>query len=248
MLTHSLAKATSDSDLVIFDNDGVTYPITQIILDDYALSLAKAARELIPDLPLDEGVRLAWKSWFKYKYSLQIFVDEYKVDLEELHLLYHRNCDTTIIPVDNRLSSSFDFFKPRRAMLTHGGREWTYRVLDHVGVRRHFGDEQIYSLEDVDFLRKSDSTEPYERVLCKERCSAERAMMVDDAVPNLAQAKKLGMTTVLITNGKLVAPNPDVDFIIADLHQFLSLSSGPSAPSYATRIVSLPSKYSVPTL
>ncbi len=235
-MTDSLDKLTeiiSCRDFILFDNDGVTYPITQEVLDTYAIAVARAAQDLIPELSIEEGVKLAWDSWNKYRYSLQIFHEIYGVDIDDMHNLYHNYCDASILEADAALPSGFEKFRLPRAMLTHGNRDWTYRVLEHLNIRKHFPDGHIYAIEEVGFMKKSDTSAPFEYVLEQEGYRADLSIIVEDSVANIVQAKKLGMTTVLVTNGRYFEPHSAVDFTVRNLNEFLSAASGlhPSVPA-----------------
>lgn len=226
MRTGTLIEALETCEIADFDLDGVFYPITQDILETYALGVARAARELIPHLSEERAVELAWDSWHKYRYSIQIFVEKYGVDLNEMHQRYHKYCDTGILAIDDRLPSLFETFPLHRILQTHGSRDWACRVLEHEKVRSFFPDRHIYALEDFGFNRKSDSTVSFDLVLKREGVAPEKAIMIDDFERNLFQAKNLGMTTVLVTNGKPFRPAPHIDFVVTSLREFLEIASG----------------------
>ena len=74
---------------------------------------------------------------------------------------------------------------------------YSERVLDRIGIRRHF--EAIFDIEAADFIPKPHLV-TYERMLAKHGIDPRTAAMVEDLPRNLAPAAQLGMTTVWIKN------------------------------------------------
>ena len=226
---NALAEAISRRKYISLDLDGVFYRLTQEILDTYAIAVAQAAIDCGCPVSEKRGVEIAWDSWNTHRYSLQIFVDRYGVDLEELHTRYHAHCDTSIIHIDKRLPSRFKKLKMPYGILTHGGREWSGRVLDYLNLGSFFPDETtITALEDVGYQRKTESTAPFVHVIKKEGHCPKMMVMADDSKESLKFAKKAGMMTVFITRGKYVNLRklPQVDYTARDLSELLEAATG----------------------
>ena len=227
---NALAEAISERKYSLFDLDGVFYPITQEILDTYAVAVAQAAIDCGCALSIKRGVEIAWESWNTHRYSLQLFVDRYGVNLEDMHNRYHAHCDTSIIHIDKRIPSRFAKLKQQNkqyGILTHGGKEWTRRLLDYLGVGLFFPDNAICALEDVGYQRKTESIAPFVHVIKKEGYCPKKFVMVDDSKENLKFAKKAGMMTVFITQGKYVNLRklPHVDYTVRDLSEYLEAAT-----------------------
>jgi len=227
-IKNDLPVALSKRKYLLFDLDGVFYRITQEILDNYAIAVARAAIDCGCSLTQERAVELAWDSWNTHRYSLQIFVDRFGVNLEDMHNRYHAHCDTNLIRKDKRLPSRFNKLKMEHGILTHGGRDWTRRLLEYFGVSHHFLDEDINALEDVGYQRKTESTAPFVQVMKKVGYCPKKFVMVDDSKENLKFAKKAGMMTVFITQGKYINLRklPHVDYAVRDLSKVLEAATG----------------------
>jgi putative hydrolase of the HAD superfamily len=88
----------------------------------------------------------------------------------------------------------------RKAVFTNSDREHAGRVLDTLEVRHHF--ERIIDVRDFGFYSKPHQS-AYLRTLEILKAGADECFIVEDAAPNLAPAKAIGMVTVL------VASNPE---------------------------------------
>ncbi|MDD3370826.1 MAG: HAD hydrolase-like protein [Alphaproteobacteria bacterium] len=227
-----LSEAFLRTDFVIFDNDGVNYPITSEIVEEYAEAVARAGQEFIPGLSFNEAKGLAWESWSTHHQATYLFVAKYGADPEKIGKLYHKLCDEGIIPVDKKLAERFKAFRFPHAMLTHGTRDWVDRVLAHLGIEGCFDDKQIYTIEDVKFRKKDESSRPFQQVLYREGYQARRTMVVEDTPQNLIHAKEIGMMTVLVKNGRDFDPPkyPWVDFMVESLEDFLIVSENAPKP------------------
>jgi putative hydrolase of the HAD superfamily len=224
----TLIEAILGCEFAMIDNDGVTYFYTEEFYESCKHAAARAGCELVPGLSFDEAYKLGCESYGESGSSSNVFVDRYGVSPKDAHEFFHRYCDDSIIPIDERLSSGFDGFQMPRALLTHSNRDWTYRVLNRLNLRRHFSDDQIYTFEDVGYRMKSDSAAPFLQVLHKEGYQPKESLIIEDSAANLVWPKKIGMTTVLVTGGRGIDPaqHPYVDFMVRDLHEFLSAASG----------------------
>jgi putative hydrolase of the HAD superfamily len=69
-------------------------------------------------------------------------------------------------------------------------------VLDLLGIGSLF--DAVYAIERVRYQPKP-SLEGFRRLLRAERVVARRAVMVDDSLPNLHAARRLGMRTVWVS-------------------------------------------------
>jgi len=230
----TLDQAIQDCDFFVFDVDGLFYPITRDIEDAFAEAVAAAALKLVKPwrkLTHEKAVRMAWKSWEDHGFSTKIFADTYEeVSEEEIQDLYLKNCEPIIgvITADEKIPAEFrkfeDFCKTAKksyAVLTHGTSRWARKIFAHLGLSRFFSCDQICGLEKIKD-KKSESPEPFKKILKSKGYDAKRSMMLDDSKKNLRQAKAAGMITVLVTHGKGSDDKiPDyVDYAVRDLHEF----------------------------
>ena len=115
------------------------------------------------------------------------------------------------------LKRMLDFQKPTLHMLrrlpgkkiifSNAPRHYTDAVLKLTGLNRYFSG--IYSLENIHFQPKP-MLAGFRTLLHAERLDPKRCIMVEDSLPNLVSAKKLGMKTVWVSTGSRQSPYVDV--------------------------------------
>jgi len=115
------------------------------------------------------------------------------------------------------LKKMVDFEKPvlhmlrrlrgRKIIFSNAPRHYTEAILEITGLGRYF--DAIYSVENVKFQPKPMRA-GFHRLLRAEHLDPRRCIMVEDSLPNLVTAKKLGMKTVWVSTGSRQSPYVDV--------------------------------------
>ena len=115
------------------------------------------------------------------------------------------------------LKRMLDFEKPilhmlrrlpgRKIIFSNAPRHYTDAVLKLTGLGRHFS--SIYSVENVRFQPKP-MLAGFRTLLRAEHLDPKHCIMVEDSLPNLISAKKLGMKTVWVSTGSRQSPCVDV--------------------------------------
>jgi len=86
----------------------------------------------------------------------------------------------------------------RLVAFTNGPRRYALKVLDALGVRAFFPDDQVFAVEDMMPHCKPEA-EAFRKVLEAVGASPEECVMLEDSMKNIRAAKKLGMRTVLVS-------------------------------------------------
>ena len=86
----------------------------------------------------------------------------------------------------------------RKFVLTNGARMHAARVLKHIGIADCF--DGVFAIEDMDLTPKP-APATFRRFLERFGIDPHRAIFFEDTPRNLAPAKAIGMTTVLIGDG-----------------------------------------------
>ncbi len=133
--------------------------------------------------------------------------------LEETHKL-HQLSDM-VVQV-KRLRSMLKNLSGRKLVFTNAPKHYALRVLNILGIRDCF--ELIFSVESSKFHAKP-STLGFQLLLKKIKAKASDCIMLEDSLPALMTAKRLGMKTIWITK-KLQKPN----FVDYRLNQALALT------------------------
>lgn len=115
------------------------------------------------------------------------------------------------------LKRMLDFQKPvlhalrklpgRKIIFSNAPRHYTDAILEMTGLDRHFS--AIYSVESVHFQPKPMFA-GFRALLRAEQLDPKNCIMIEDSLPNLISAKKLGMKTVWVSAGLRQSPFVDV--------------------------------------
>ncbi len=115
------------------------------------------------------------------------------------------------------LKKMVDFEKPvlymlrrlrgRKIIFSNAPRHYTEAILEITGLDRCF--DAVYSVENVKFQPKPMRA-GFHTLLRAEHLDPRRCIMVEDSLPNLVTAKKLGMKTVWVSAGSRQSPYVDV--------------------------------------
>ena len=135
--------------------------------------------------------------------------------------------DVHAIPLDRiapdaRLATGLARLPGRKFVFTNGDEPYARRVLEAIGVHKHF--DELHDIHASDLRPKPD---PHGYALLCERfgIDARAAVLVEDMAQNLRPAKTLGMTTVWVDNGSErgahLAEEGHVDVVITDVGEWL---------------------------
>ncbi|PKO32276.1 MAG: pyrimidine 5'-nucleotidase [Betaproteobacteria bacterium HGW-Betaproteobacteria-7] len=95
----------------------------------------------------------------------------------------------------------------RKIIYSNAPRHYTEAVLRITGLERCF--DAVYAVENLKF-RPKPMPAGFRALLRAEHLDPRRCIMVEDSLPNLQTAKKLGMYTVLVSTGSRRSPYVDV--------------------------------------
>ena len=179
----------------VFDLDNTLYPVARgpyPQIDTRIRDFIARALGLDPQAAHDRQ-----KHYFHtYGTSLMGMSREHGTDPKEF-LAYVHDVDLTCIPADPGLDAALGELPGRKIVFTNADVAYSERVLDRIGIRRHF--ELIFDIEAADYLPKPHRA-TYERMLAHARIDPRKAVMVEDLPRNLEPAAALGMTTVWVKN------------------------------------------------
>jgi len=155
-----------------------------------------------------EATRLRREYWVRYGATLLGLMRHHGTDpnhfLQETHqfpdLERQLVFDKPVLHALKRLSG-------RKILFSNAPRHYAEAVLDLTGLARHFS--TIYSVESLRF-RPKPMLAGFRALLKAERLDPKRCIMVEDSLPNLIAAKKLGMKTVWVSAGSRQSPYVDV--------------------------------------
>ncbi len=155
-----------------------------------------------------EATRIRQDYWVRYGATLRGLMRHH--DTDPNHFLW----ETHQFPDLRRM---LDFQKPmlhalrklpgKKVIFSNAPRHYTDAILEMTGLDRCFA--AIYSVENLRFQPKP-MLAGFRTLLRAEHLDPKRCIMVEDSLPNLVSAKKLGMKTVWVSAGLRQSPFVDV--------------------------------------
>ena len=167
---------------------------------------------MMDELTLDEiqAHQLRQHYWRVYGATLKGLMRHHGINAT--HFLKHTHAfmdlPNMVIQV-KRLRSLINSLPGRKCVFTNAPREYALRVLQIMGIADCF--ELVFSVESTKFHAKP-SVRGFQMLLKTLKASPKNCVMLEDNLPALMTAKRLGMQTIWVTK-KLQKPN-FVDFRI----------------------------------
>ena len=204
----------------IFDLDNTLYPEDDNIFSQVKMRIVKfISLELNLDLKNADSERK--RLYNLYGTSLRGLMTEYKIKPNKF-LDYVHDIDLTAIIKNLDLNVALQKLKGEKYIFTNGSFKHAENVLNQLGIQDNF--KSIHCIETCNYIPKP-SQEAYEMVIKREKILTDKSIMFEDTSWNLKTAKKLGMTTVLVTSKNHLLENNKNDYIdydITDLVEFLN--------------------------
>ena len=204
----------------IFDLDNTLYPEDDNIFSQVKMKIVKfISLELNLDLKNADLERQ--RLYNLYGTSLRGLMTEYKI-IPNKFLDYVHDIDLSAITKNPDLNVALQKLKGEKYIFTNGSFKHAENILKQLGIKDNF--KSIHSIETCNYIPKP-SQEAYETVIKREKILTDKSIMFEDTSWNLKTAKKLGMTTVLVTSKNHLLENNKNDYIdyhITDLVEFLN--------------------------
>lgn len=164
-------------------------------------------------LSLENAEKLRTHYWKMYGATLKGLVLHHQIDPHHFLRATHHFPDLPNMVVQSeRLRKVLNSLPGRKVIFTNGQRGYALAVLDIMGIANCF--ELVFSVESVKFHAKP-SVRGFQMLLRTLKTNQCDCIMVEDSLPALMTAKRLGMRTVWITK-KLQKPN-FVDYRLSEV-------------------------------
>ncbi|MDQ6986173.1 MAG: pyrimidine 5'-nucleotidase [Mariprofundaceae bacterium] len=184
-------------DLVVVDLDNTLYTADSGVFARMdARMTAFVARELAVDETQANVLRLRY--WKRYGTTLRGLILHHDIEPEGFLHEVHDIGVHEMLEQDAALDAALAALPGRKVIHTNGSREHATRVLDALGVGRHFS--HIYDIRFAAYTPKPCAA-TLGSLLCHEDVVAQRTLVIDDMQENLAAARDLGAQTALICAG-----------------------------------------------
>jgi len=155
-----------------------------------------------------EASRLRQLFWTRYGATLLGMMREFGTDPHHFLHYTHTIPDLERLVIAERgLKAMLRRLPGRKIIFSNAPRKYTEAVLAIAGIRRCF--DAVYSVEQLRFVPKP-AIGGFLRLLRNEGLDPRSCIMVEDTLPNLKTAKKLGMKTVWVSARSRQSPYVDV--------------------------------------
>lgn len=191
----------------IFDLDNTLHDANPHIFP----RINRSMREYIErHLGLDEreASRLRQDYWFRYGATLLGLMRHHGIDPHHFLRETHDFPDLArLVVFEKPLLHALRRLPGRKIIFSNAPRHYTEALLAITGLARCF--DAVYTVESVRF-RPKPMLAGFRTLLRAERLDPRRCVMVEDSLPNLVAARKLGMKTVWVSTGSRQSPCVDV--------------------------------------
>ena len=181
----------------VFDLDNTLYPAScklfaqvEVRIRDYVAGF----------LGLDSGAayRLQKVYFREHGTTLRGMMRHHGMDPEPF-LAYVHDIDLSPVRPDPALDEALGRLEGRKIVFTNGTAEHALKVLERVGVARHF--EAVFDIAAAGYVPKPEPR-VYDELVRRHGLDAQATVMVEDIARNLVPAAEIGMTTVWVRGGE----------------------------------------------
>ncbi|MBB5020260.1 putative hydrolase of the HAD superfamily [Chitinivorax tropicus] len=154
---------------------------------------------MMQTLALDEAEanHLRQHYWHRYGATLHGLIRHHQISPDHFLLHTHRfDSLPDMLHWDPALKTVLAALPGRKLLFTNGPFAYAQAVLAELGIARFFCD--VIATEHVGYRAKPDPA-AFRAALQRHRLPARRCIMVEDSLPNLRTAKRLGMHTVWLS-------------------------------------------------
>ncbi|HET8728234.1 MAG TPA: pyrimidine 5'-nucleotidase, partial [Alphaproteobacteria bacterium] len=220
MTADTKPAALDHVDAWVFDLDNTLYPASCNLFEQVDRRMGEFICRYL-DLGWDDARDLQKRYFREHGTTLRGLMTVHDLDPEEYLDFVH---DIDLTPVDHShvLDDALSRLGGRKLIFTNGSVRHAERVLEKIGIARHF--EDIADIVACGYVPKPDRS-IYEKVIDRFGIDPRRSAMIEDMARNLKPAHELGMTTVWVrTDEDWASVPPDaayVDHAIDDLGEWL---------------------------
>lgn len=194
--------------VILFDLDDTLYPRETGVMYQVGRRIEAYLSQKM-GLASEQSTDLRRRYWQEYGTTLNGLVLEYGVDPEDYLAFVHDIPLDQLLHPDPQLDRMLTSIPQRKVIFTNATQEHANRVLNRLGVTRHF--ERTIDVRSINFLSKK-AVKAHRRALDLLGVAGSDCMLIEDIAHNLKPAKSLGVVTVLIGTPEQ-CPN-GIDFCI----------------------------------
>ncbi len=213
--------------VLFFDLDNTLYP--------YSLGVVPRIDRRINDylherlgVPTAEVDALRRRFWTEHGTTLRGLMLGHGVDADDYLAYVHEIELEDLLRPDPLLRVLLERLPGPKAVFSNASRAHAARVLRLLDLERAF--DAVIGLEDLAYVPKPEA-HAFRAALDRVGGRAEGSLLIDDLLPNLATAKRLGMRTIWVDeSGGGDGRGPSIDHAVSRVHEVEAILGG-AAPS-----------------
>jgi putative hydrolase of the HAD superfamily len=206
---------------VLFDLDNTLYPATSGLMKGVDVRIGEYVQKLL-GLGEAEARAVHRRYYAEFGTTLSGLQRNHAVDAEDYLAYVHDLAPETFLAANAELDQLLGELAAAKAIFTNAPAEYARRVLAALGVERHFS--HVFDIRFAKFRPKPDPA-VYQLVLDMVGARGATTILVEDSAPNLAPARALGMTTILVGE-PLASPNGTIDYVVPDVLEAVRVAIG----------------------
>ena len=196
--------------IVLFDLDNTLYPASSGMMQGIDTRITEYIQNLL-GLGPTEAWELRRRYFMDYGTTLHGLQQNHGVDADHYLTYVHDLALDSLLASDAELDHLLGQVAATMAIFTNAPGDYAQRVLEILGIERHFA--HIFDIRRIGLLPKP-APAVYQLVLDALGVAGPQAVFVEDTAKNLAPARALGMTTILVAP----EPIPDIaDYVVPDV-------------------------------
>ncbi len=217
---------TEDVEVWLFDLDNTLYPPSSRLFDQVDRRIKAFVQDFL-SLDLEAAHRLQKEYFLEFGTTMRGLMTNHGMEPEG-YLDYVHDIDLSPIAPAPALDATLDRLPGRKLIFTNASTPYAERVLDRLGLRRHF--ETIFDIAAADYEGKPYPS-AYDKLIAQHGIAPESSVFIDDIARNLEPAAALGITTVWVSHddhrARHGAEGDHVHHVTEDLAAFLAAAIEP---------------------
>lgn len=209
---------------LLFDLDETLYPRSSGVMDEIRRRMIRYLSERLR-ISEDEANDLRRHYFTTYGTTMRGLQVNYDIDPDEYLAYVHDIPLEQLLRANARLDQVLASLPQTKVIFTNASRQHAGRVLDLLGISRHF--QRIVDVRDLDYQCKPEPS-AYRAICELIGANPQECLLVEDNARNLEPAKALGMVTVLLPENGAAPAGSDgvVDYVIEAIEEIGEVVAG----------------------
>ncbi|MGD8517570.1 MAG: pyrimidine 5'-nucleotidase [Anaerolineae bacterium] len=204
---------------ILFDLDDTLYPRQAGIMSQIRTLMLEYMQTRLK-LSMDDADELRRAYFEAYGTTMRGLQINHQIEPEEFLAYVHDIRLHEHITPNAELEAVLATLPHDKVVFTNASREHAERVLAQLGIERHFS--RIIDVRDMQFESKPQPG-AYQRICTLLDVAPEECLLVEDNLRNLAPAKALGMSTVLVGSGGTDSETVVADYVIPRIEDIATI-------------------------